>query len=391
MNKNRHKIVKSIGALVLAMVIALAMGGLAPQQAYAAGGNITVKLANTEGLDGDVSFDFEVFKVGHFSGPGIVLEDNLKDSEVDVDFPSDSTEDEAAKAERMVESASALAKYIDDNGISLEAVGSFSLTPGNEHVIPVTENGLYLVRGNTVKIDTDGSNCNWTPQPVYVAILNGDSSITISNDVVIKIVRTPIPFDHRVRKSWIIPEGSGDVKPDAIYVNIRYGGEIIDTIRLTSGCSWTYDWVSEEDGDEYKYIGHDINGNKTEKTFTPNKDKPYWSVDEILDSSKVTGWNLTDAEKAEIDELAENFSVKYGGPTIVTTGADGETTEIEEHEVTNTYEPPEVPPEEPPEPPDNPPKRVKTGDYAHLMGWAAVLLAGCAALVVVVYRRKKNR
>ena len=382
MKMNRHRTLKLIGSMLLTMAMSITMIGYVPQTALAAGGNATVKLANAEGLDANTEFSFEMYKVGHFDGPGIVLEDNLKGSNADVDFPSDSEESEEAKSERMVDSASQLAKYIDDNGISLKVVGTHSLKPGESFTQAVAENGLYLVRSNTVR-DASGANYNWTPQPVYVMILNGDSSVEISNDVVIKILRTPVQLEHRVIKTWVIPKTAGDVKPDSIYVNIRYGGQVIDVVRLTSDSAWTYDWTSEEDGDEYTYIGYDIEGNETVKTFTPDKSKPYWSVDEILDSSKVTGWDLTDAEKKEIDKLGKSFTPKYSDPkTVEVAGSDGKIVEIEELEINNPYNPPPTP--------EKPTKGVKTGDYAHPAAWAAGLVCACALLIFIWRKRQKR-
>ena len=385
MKMNRHRTLKLIGSMLLTVAMSVTMIGYVPQTALAEGGKATVKLANADGLDANTEFSFEMYKVGHFDGPGLVLEDNLKDSKADVDFPADSKENDSAKSERMVKSASQLAKYIDDNGISLKAVGTHTLKPGESFKQAVSENGLYLVRSNTVR-DASGANYNWTPQPVYVMILNGDSSVTISNDVndvVVKILRTPVQLKHRVVKTWVIPNAAGDVKPSAIYVNIRYGGQVIDVVKLTSASAWTYDWTSEEDGDEYKYIGHDVDGNKTEITFTPDKSKPYWSVDEILDSSKVTGWDLTDAEKKEIDELGKSFTPKYSDPkTVEVAGSDGKTVEIEELEINNPYNPPPTP--------EKPKKGVKTGDYAHLAAWAAGLVCACVLLIFIWRKRQKR-
>lgn len=383
MKINRHRTLKLIGSMLLTVAMSVTMIGYVPQTALAEGGKATVKLANADGLDANTEFSFEMYKVGHFDGPGLVLEDNLKGSKADVDFPSDSEESEEAKSERMVASAAQLAKYIDDNNISLKAIGgAHTLKPGESFTQAVTENGLYLVRSNTVR-DITGVNYNWTPQPVYVMVLNGDSAVTISNDVVIKILRTPVQFRHRVLKTWVIPNAAGDVKPSAIYVNIRYGGQIIDVVKLTSASAWTYDWTSEEVGDEYKYIGHDVAGNETEITFTPDKSKPYWSVDEILDSSQVTGWDLTDAEKKEIDELGKSFTPKYSNPkTVEVTGKNGKTEQIEELEINNPYNPPPTP--------EKPKKGVKTGDYAHLAAWAAGLVCACVMLVILWRKRQKR-
>lgn len=359
MKMNRHNMIKSIGALVLTFVLTMCIGGYMPQETMAAGGTVTVSLAKVEGLDPGTEFTFEMYQVGHFEGPGIVLENALADSGVDVDFATGKSETDGAKAERMLKSAKALAQYIDDNKINLGAVGTYRLKPGEEFKQAVTANGLYLVRSYSVGDASKGAKFNWTPQPVYVAVINGDTSIdlnnvTIDNQAVVKIVRTPVPLQHMVIKSWVIPSGSGDVKPEAITVNIRYGGKIIDTVKLTAQDNWSYKWKSEEDGDTYKYIGK----NNT-VSFAPNPQNSQWTCDEAP---------------------VQNFSVEYSNPKIVNPEADIQD-QLAVYEITNTYEPPAVPPS----------KKVKTGDDNNLVIWAAALAAAFIMLVIIYLRRRKSR
>ena len=88
MQKNRHRIIKTVGALVLAMVLAGSFEMYGPKQTMAAGGVATVTLAKAEGLSEGTAFGFELYKVGHFSGPGLVLEDEFKGSNADVSIPN---------------------------------------------------------------------------------------------------------------------------------------------------------------------------------------------------------------------------------------------------------------------------------------------------------------
>ena len=328
MKKNRHKFAKSIGAVILAVTLVAAVGGYVPKMSLAAGGNVTVALANAEGLAPGTEFDFTLYKVGHFSGPGLELEDNLKGSGADVSFPADSTESETDKAKRMLTSASNLAKYIDDNKIELTPIGGIhKLKPGNSFNQAVEENALYLVRSNTVRDSAEGSKFNWTPQPVYVAILNGDSSITLSNSVVTKIIKTPAVLNHRVEKKWDPNTPEGLKKPEAVFVNIRYAGKIVDTVRLESKAGYAYAWSSEEDGDTYKYIGTDDSGNKKEVTFKPDAEgNPKWSCDEILDADEyaasfadlayegVVARTFSNTDKEAISDLAKRFLPEYTDP-----------------------------------------------------------------------------
>lgn len=361
MKENRHNLLRSIRALVLALVLAVTIGGQMPQEAFAAGGDVTVSLAKVKGLSEGTEFTFEMYKVGHFEGPDIVLESALKDAKVDVDFSVNKEESDGAKAERMLKSAKALTQYIDDNGIEPELIGTYTLRAGESFTQTVTDNGLYLVRSYPVRDASDGAKCNWTPQPVYVAVIDGDTSIDLDNETidgkaVIKIVRTPVPLKHKVIKSWVIPEGYKDVKPESITVNIRYGGVVIDTVTLNAENNWSYTWESEEDGDTYKYIGKDAT-----ITFDPNLDDPRWSCDEVA---------------------VENFSVEYADPKIIDPDADLEE-QTAVYEITNTYVPPT--------PPTPPPHTPRTGDENNIIGWAAALAAACVLLVILYLRRRKNR
>lgn len=339
MQKNRHRITKTIGALVLALVLVASFGAFGPKQTMAAGGTATVTLANAEGLSDGTEFEFEMYKVGHFSGPGLVLEDNLKGSGASVDFPSGSSEKEAAKAERMLASAAQLTDYIDNNGIKPDLVKAFALKPGNSEYVSVGENALYLVRSHAVR-DAEASY-NWEPQPVYVAVLDGDSSITISNEVAIKIVGTPIGSFHMVNKEWApLPEGVSLSKPEAVFVNIRYGNKIVDTVKLNNDNDWMYRWTSEESGDTYKYIGTDDEGQSKTVEFKPEGD-PKWSCDEVLDAQdyaenfeeraydSAKARAFTDDELKTLEKVAMRYS-SYEKPLE-------DTGETERHVIVNEY------------------------------------------------------
>ena len=350
MQKNRHRMIKTIGALVLAVVLAGSFGAFGPKQTMAAGGAATVALARAEGLSDNTEFSFEMYKVGHFSGPGLVLDDAVSGSNADVNFPADSEEAEDVRAKRMLDSANVLTAYIDNNKIELDAVAEFTLKPGGSRSVQVSENALYLVRSHTIRDGAEGAKHNWTPQSVYVAVLDGDSTITISNEVVTKIVRTPVTLNHQVRKEWDqnIPDG---LKPEAIFVNVRYGNKIVDTVKLTEEKSWTYKWSSEEDGDTYKYIGTDDEGNAKIVEFQPEGD-PKWSCDEILDAqdytekfeeiaySSATPRAFSDADIAAIKKAALRFKTseeEVTPPGEIDKDPENQAKQISLHKLTNIY------------------------------------------------------
>lgn len=339
MQKNRHRMRKTIVALVLALVLAGSFGAIGPKQTMAAGGVATVTLTNIDGLSEGTAFDFELYKVGHFSGPGLVLENEFKGSNADVSIPTKAdykAEDYGGKSweNAWLDSANTLGTFINSMASKPASIGGVhTLRPGESFSQPVTDNGLYLVMSKTVR-DKVNDKVNWTPQPMYISILNGDSEATLTNnEVVVKIVRTPVPSKHKVTKRWEIPKGREDsLMPSEINVNILYGGDVIDTVKLNNDNNWTYDWSSDESGEKYKYIGE----NDKVVEFEPDKTNPKWSVVEIFDADTykaATGKDATEAELAEISKLAGRFTVDYELPDPEIT----EQTGIEQFFIDNKY------------------------------------------------------
>ena len=339
MQKNRHRMIKTIGALVLAVVLAGSFGAFGPKQTMAAGGVAKVTLTKVEGLSEGTEFDFELYKVGHFSGSGLVLENEFKGSNADVSIPKQAdykAEDYGGKSweNAWLDSANTLGTFINSMFSKPESIGGVhTLMPGETFSQAVSDNGLYLVMSKTVR-DKVNDKVNWTPQPMYISILNGDSKATLTNnEVVVKILRTPVPSKHKVTKRWEIPKGREDsLMPSEINVNILYGGDVIDTVKLNNDNNWTYDWSSDESGEKYKYIGE----NDKVVEFEPDKTNPKWSVVEIFDADAykaATGKDATEAELAEISKLAGRFTVDYEMPDPKIT----EQTGIEQFFIDNKY------------------------------------------------------
>jgi LPXTG-motif cell wall-anchored protein len=220
----------------------------------------------------------------------------------------------------------------------------------------------------------------WTPQPVYIAILGGDSSVDINNDVVIKIVKTITTLRHRVTKVWEIKSGSEKTaKPSEINVNIRYGGQIIDTVKLTPDNNWTFEWRSEESGDKYKYIS----GDRTVE-FTPTDKNHKWTVDEIFDVKgfkEAYGRGPNEDEKAALEKIANSFTAEIMPDMVENAETDDPVAldqKVTQHRIKNTYK------WTTPPPPD-------TGDENRLAMWAGIMAAAVLLLIVLfVYRRKSS-
>lgn len=379
MKMNRDTIPKTAGALLLSLLLAVTMVFAMPQQAMADGGNATVTLGKVKGLSAGTEFEFEIFKVGHYTNTGaFALDDAVKDAHVKLDYKKDD-------AEGWLASAWSLAEYIDNNGIELESLGKYNLKPGESFTKEGLVDGLYLVKSKTVR-DSKSELTNWTPRPVYIAILGGDSTITLDNNVVIKIVRTAVTINHRVTKIWSIPSGKEkSAKPSEINVNIRYGGKIIDTIKLNSGNNWTYAWSSEEDGDKYKYISED--GDK-EVRFTPANNSHKWTCDEIFTEKsfrEAYGRAPSKDEAAALAKLNKCFTVEVLADTVAAYEVDDPVTQkaqVTQHRIKNTYVPPKTPPEKP-----------DTGDETNIRLWAGALAVAAMLLIVIfVYRwRRKEK
>ncbi len=374
MRTNKRRTVRALKDLALALVLTLILGLSLTQQASAEGGSATVTLGNAEGLSPGTSFEFELYKVGHFNDDGkLGLDDALKDAHVKLDYDK---EDAAG----WLSSAWTLAQYIENNNIKLDAIGgTHTLKPGESFTESGLEDGLYIVMSHTVK-DSADSLTNWTPQPVYIAILGGDSSVTLNNDVVTKIVRSGVTLWHRVTKLWEIKEGDEKyAKPSEINVNIRYGGKIIDTVKLNADNNWTFEWKSEETGDTYKYIG----GGKTIE-FTPADHSHKWTVDEIFTVEgfrEAYGREPSKQEKEALDKLASHFTMEILPDQEGTYEVTDPVTEDEHvtlHRIKNVCKG-EVPP-----PPG-------TGDENRLAVWAGVMAAAALLLIALfTLRRKKS-
>ncbi len=361
MEKNRHRNTKPALALVLTMLFASILCLTMPQQTYAAGGNATVTLGNVSGLAASTEFEFEMYKVGHYTDDGkFELDDPLKDAHVNLDYDKDD-------AEGWLSSAWTLSEYIDSNGIELEAIGgTHVLKPGESFTANGLDDGLYLVMSSTI-VDAEDEYTYWTPQPVFVAILGEDSEVTLNNDVVTKIVRTGKTLYHRVNKIWEIKEGDEKyAKPSEINVNIRYGNEIIDTVKLTPANNWSYEWSSEESGDTYVYIGED-----GEIEFSPADNSHKWTCDEIFTVEgfkEAYGRAPNKTEAAALKKLSEYFKVEILPDKV----SDGVTM----HRIKNVCKGTVPPPD--------------TGDETNYMVWVGIFAAAVILLVVMLAVRRKS-
>lgn len=131
------------------------------------------------------------------------------------------------------------------------------------------------------------------------------------------------------------------IKIEAIFVNIRYGGKIVDTVKLAEDNDgdndWSYSWESQEAGETFKYIGTDDEGGSKVIEFKPEGD-PKWTCDEVLDVQDyidnfetLAYEGVTPREFSEEDiEAIEKAALRYKKPVDNNTN--------EQHVIINTYD-----------------------------------------------------
>ncbi len=366
MTNLRNRKATSIFAISLAILLTLIMGTI-PSDVYAAG-DITVNLANIEGVGDDFpGFTFDLYKVGGYEGAGYKLDPEYSD--VDVSIPSEEEYNKTKKAgdptwqEAWLASANTLANHIKHpaEGEKANLVKTFSgVMPGDSMTYSSDENALFLLIGNTVRY----KNMDYTPVPIFVRTLDGEETYTIDAETKIKF--EPVLFEHSLMKIWDDKDDKDGIRPTAIEVGIYYGSQLIDRVVLggESG-EWTYTWESEETGETFCYIGTK-DGEEFRKDFTPGDGDSAWGVREFTSADQIK-----DSEAKE-----ESKNLKYYTPAYAKKS--GETFEV--FVINNPQT--DVPP--------GPPRKVKTGDESHIAMWVGITAIAAALLIAAVIRRRKN-
>ncbi len=270
--RTKSMTMKTILAALLTIVLIGTMAGIA-EPSYAAGRKANITIADYQGLETDAKFEFKLYKVGHYDGPRIVVEKEYGDN-IDVNIP----ESDPDRAEKLLAMASTVAEKIDKDADP--DAGPLSAGAGDTISFDVDENSLYVLVGNTIQ----SNGYNWTPQPVFIDILNYDKQFSFEGDV--KIVKDPIVNDHVVRKEWnpAYNEIDENFRLPSIDVKIKYNGEEVDTQTLDPDNSWAYAWKSTEvPGDEegkvnVEYIDKDGNVLDTLTNVDPGR----WTTEEDL-------------------------------------------------------------------------------------------------------------
>ena len=348
-------------ALVTAVLVLLLAGMLFPAQldVYAAG-DITVKIADIDGLGTDFpGFKFDLYEVGGYAGTDFALDPEYADSGVTL---PESDKDVEPDQEAWLQTAETLANFIKHSDGSQPVASFENIKPGEPINYHSDKNALFLLVGETVRYD----NKYYTPSPIFVRTFNNSSDV-YTIDAVLKMKIEPVVFKHSLMKTWD-DNDNRDARPKAIEVGIYYGNQLIDSVTLgTDTGKWTYTWTSEESGDTYCYISED----QERIEFQPGSGDQGWAVREYTKADEMT----SSEAKAEAAKMA-NYNPQY---------SKNSSEDMESFVINNPYK--GNPPPEPPKPG----KKVKTGDESNLGLWIGIAGVACALLVAfLLIRRKKN-
>ena len=307
MKMNRHKLVKTMWAVLLAAVVA-GVGFWPAMSSFADGGTVNVKLTQTN-PETDQAYTFRLFYIGGFNGPVFTKEGVFATSDADVSMPrkenftpgedGTSWEDKWTAAANTLKSEILTKKFgdnIDELATPVNGSKTFALTPGGTGMsINLPKDGLYLLLGEPVMV----GDYEWTPVPTFLGMLNGSSLNT--GTIAIKQTSQKVQFEYKVTKRWGTPQGeaASDIdqlmRPTEIKVKITYGDQIEDVQVLNKDNDWTFFWKTKETGDKYEYQVKDDSGKYIKKAEYTPVEGAEWAVSEITDSE--SGISAEDAER----------------------------------------------------------------------------------------------
>ena len=347
--KTRKRLIKKT---LLVAVLTLLLAGLAclPQMKSYAGGTVTVNVGNQDSWPSGTEFTFELYKVGEYghdvNGKVIFnLDDKYADAGVSQKLATASSYDQGTTSDKdwsqdWLDTANTLATYINSMSSGKPEAQTATATFGDDgkasfNITVNKGNGLYLLVGKSKEI---GGKL-WTPQPMFVSVLDDDKTITFDNSLGVKMISRDIVFDHNVVKMW---EGDGDVsdyvRPDKVAVKIMYGSTLVDTVILDKESGYSFSWkhkvhyssgadAATSTDDEVVSIDYIINADGTEtvkKNFKPVAGDAGWSVVEIRDEDEIP-----DADAKKQAPMLRSYNTTYLPQQV--------TDETESFTITNEY------------------------------------------------------
>lgn len=138
------------------------------------------------------------------------------------------------------------------------------------------EPGLYLVVGDSQRVNNypkPGDTSFWKPQSMLVQVLQQNVEIMLKPEI------SYAATELTVFKDWNDTTEQEQFRPSEVTINIKYQGQVEDTIQLSDNNKWTYTWkttvdknnpqdwkVEEVEGPSYSYSVSEspvVNGQKT--------------------------------------------------------------------------------------------------------------------------------
>ena len=318
---------KRIWSLLLTLTMVLTMSVTA-LPAYAAGGSISVTFdPNVTGL---TETTFNVYKVGHFDrykeGDSIpegskvgdaylvldkqvsgVSQDIFKIASPESDWTAEQIQ---AWEDAWLDAASTLKPYADQFPKVNESPVTAAAGSTTE-LADATDNGVYLIVGDEKKVGDE----YWCPVPVLTLVLNGNSTYTFdSAHVNSKMTSKPVVYKHNVKKVWNDNNNEKGVRPEELKVEIKYGGQKIDTVTLNEGNNWNYTWYSQETRNRiYTSKNPEDPDSKGVETEVLNKDNDY-----KIDLPDKTGtWEAVEVFSTD-NRLLYNYYIQEPPKTKIT-------------------------------------------------------------------------
>ena len=308
--KKETTLVKAMIVLVLTIVMTAGLCG--PDGSVYAGGSVKISLGTINGLPEGAEFTYNIYKVGSWTnvdGKAVVeLDDSVATSAgVSKSLPSPESANYNAQ---LVALADTVGNSTAVSSLT-PAATAVSLKQNEEKSFGgLSDNGLYIIIGDPKIVGRKV----WTPSSVFVSVLNGESKMEISNNVVTKMTVAPVVDEYKIVKIWNDDNNAKDTRPESVDVEIYYNKELKDTVTLTEDNHWSYCWKTyETDENKVVYENNDTNKDNVISKTLPVKDEEgneVWST-EVGDFAEDGTWTVKEVN----DRSLRKYTFTFDGPS----------------------------------------------------------------------------
>ena len=240
--------------LIAVWVLMLALLLAGASETFAAG-TYTVSGTFDKGAELGGEVTYTIYRVGDVSGGVFTLLPDYSTVGARVNYTKaefgeedKADEDAAAWRDAWMASAATLANYVKEEhkaGECTSSDGTFSFTG--------LASGLYLITGTSQAVPDGTGTTYWSPRPMYVAVDDGDETVSLKPES--EHTEPPTPDQHdsfTVTKAWEGDEKVKDlIRPKSVEVEIYYGGNtpacLKEKVTLSDSNNWTYSWEASAD------------------------------------------------------------------------------------------------------------------------------------------------